>query len=317
MPFHIRYSIFHLRDPSLIYIYSTDPLYEQQHCQHNEQGALNPLHQEKPGVTISLSKIHPLLPLDMATILSQSLADWNIVRPKHLRCPVPPGKMKPIIGAVPCVCYQLSNKIEFKVSNIFLTYEDWIPDKTTFNHLEEVVKHLVMASFVENVNSSSSDPPFASLRKLKDYQRDGESLLAKLKAMIFTKRGNMHDEQKELRKRMTQALGEMESIMKQQAADETARKQDDAIQNTFDESELVTDGSSGDLISRSSSLDAAAAIATGNTTPGRRVSATQSMLDQSSKHAELQQANTTMMLEMKQFQMVSEGLLYLSILFRF
>ena len=52
-------------------------------------------------------------------------------------------------------------------------------------------------------------------------------------------------------------------------------------------------------------------------TPGRRVSATQDMLDQSRKHAELQQANTTTMLEMKQFQMVSEGLLYLSILFRF
>merc|ERR1712166_1051818 len=53
-------------------------------------------------------------------------------------------------------------------------------------------------------------------------------------------------------------------------------------------------------------LDAAAAIATGNTTPGRRVSATQDMLDQSRKHAELQQANTTTMLEMKQFQMQAQ-----------
>ena len=174
----------------------------------------------------------------------------------ELRCPISTGNLVALHGESGGSAHVTTFTVasEFRL-NIKTKY-DWIPDRQMLTHLEKMVEYLVGVSFVHDVNSPIPAPPLQLLGILKEFKRGGgQSLLSQLHQWLNYTRSNMHVEQKELRKRMIQALGEMESTMELQAATETARKQENDIQNLFNESELgaddtglIGDDSSGDLI---------------------------------------------------------------------
>jgi tetratricopeptide (TPR) repeat protein len=200
----------------------------------------------------------------MATIVSETVSETEIATlsnyevQERLRCCAKTGSLRELVGASSA---RIDTGFEFIVG--LASHKDWISSPALYGHLVVTTKYLIETSYSD---CPTLDPPYESLRALQNCVVHQQSLLERLKfQMIKAEKNRKNQDQMSLRARMRDQLTKMETNMNDQ---DTNRM--------FNESELFTtsevttninthtntmspsvgfDGSSGDPISRSSSLE--------------------------------------------------------------
>ena len=104
-------------------------------------------------------------------------------------------------------------KFSFKVE--LKKHKDWISNHATFRHLEVTTEYLIASSYIPTSDCPTPNPPYDSLKALKQCRHNGQSLLDKFKSMINNYSGP-NPNQKSLRDRMILQLLQLDNQFAQQ-----------------------------------------------------------------------------------------------------